>query len=57
MSKITFQRLIATLMIIMVIFIDIPSVFKDILMIFLSLAFFFSTFDFIKRKKIDSQNL
>ncbi len=56
MSKIPFQRLIATIMLIVVIFIDVPSVFKDILMILLSLVFFFSTFNFIKSKK-ESSNL
>lgn len=57
MSKTTFQRLIATIMIIIVIFIDIPSVFKDFLMIILSLLFFFSTFNFIKAKKKESLNI
>ena len=54
MSKITFQRIVATLMILIVIFIDIPSTFKDVLMILLSLVFFFSTFNFIKTKKEES---
>lgn len=56
MSKITFQRLIATIMVIIVIFIHVPSVFKDVLMILLSLAFFFSTFNLIKAKKEESSN-
>lgn len=51
MKKETFQRLVATIMIVMVIFIDIPSVFKDFIMIILSLLFFFSTLNIIKKKK------
>lgn len=57
MSKTTFQRLIATIMIIVIIFIDIPSVFKDLLVIIFSLIFFFSTFNFIKTKREDSSIL
>ncbi len=57
MSKTTFQRLVATIMIVIVIFIDVPSVFKDFLMIILSLLFFFSTFNFIKLRKKESINL
>ncbi|MDQ1282188.1 MAG: hypothetical protein QG630_539 [Patescibacteria group bacterium] len=57
MSKIAFQRLIATIMLIVVIFIDVPSVFKDVLIIILSVVFFFSTFNFIKSKRKESTNL
>jgi uncharacterized membrane protein len=57
MSKTAFQRLIATIMLIVVVFIDVPSVFKDILMILLSIVFFFSTFNFIKTKKQESINI
>jgi hypothetical protein len=55
MSKTTFQRLIAWAVIFLVIFIDVPSVFKDIILIFLSLVFFFSTFNFLRLKRDQSK--
>ncbi|MBP9766096.1 MAG: hypothetical protein KBD12_02640 [Candidatus Pacebacteria bacterium] len=57
MKKETFQRLISAIMIFIVIFIDIPSVFKDLLIIILSLVFLFSTFNFLKKKKEEENSL
>jgi L-asparagine transporter-like permease len=51
MSKNLFQRLLALLFVLIVIFIDIPSVFKDLLIIILSIALFLSTYNILKRKK------
>lgn len=48
MSKRLFQRLLAALFIVLVLFIDIPGIFKDALIIILSISLFISTFD-IKR--------
>ena len=57
MKKVNFQRLVATIIILLVVFIDIPSVFKDFLIILLSFAFFISTFNVIKKKKIEENVL
>jgi len=50
MSKVFFQRLLSIFLTLVVIILAIPSIFKDFLIIFLALLFFFSTFEF-KRKK------
>lgn len=51
MSKRFFQRLIAVLFIVIILFIDIPSVFKETIIIVLSLGLFLSTFDIRSRNK------
>lgn len=51
MSKNFFQRLIAVLMILIAWLVEVPSVFKDLVFIFLALALFVSTFDIFKNKK------
>lgn len=52
MSKRFFQRLIAILIIVFILFIDIASVFKDVFFIILSIALFLSTFDIRRNKRV-----
>lgn len=51
MSKRFFQRLIAILFIVLVLFIDIPQVFKEVIIIVFSIALFLSTFDIRRNKR------
>lgn len=52
MSKRFFQRLIAVLFIVLILFIDIANVYKEVIIIVFSLALFLSTFN-IRRPKRD----
>lgn len=51
MSKRFFQRLIAILFIILVLFIDLPSVLKEVIIIVFAVALFLSTFDIRRNKR------
>jgi len=51
MSKRFFQRLIAVLIIVLVLFVDVAGVFKDAIMIVFSVALFLSTFDIRRNKR------
>lgn len=52
MSKRFFQRLIAVLIIVFIFFINISSIFKDILFIMFAILLFLSTFDIRKNKRV-----
>lgn len=52
MSKRFFQRLIAVLFIVLILFIDIANVYKEVITIVFSVALFLSTFN-IRRPKRD----
>lgn len=57
MTKKFFQRLLLTIIILLIIFIHVPSIFKDTLIILFSLALFLSTFDVYPKKKHRTENL
>ena len=57
MSKKFFQRLILTLIILVVLFIHVLSIFKDVLIILFVLFLFLSTFDIYPKKKNRSETI
>lgn len=56
MTKNIFQRLLALFIILLVWLINIPSIFKDGILILLAITLFISTFDIYKRRNKDIQN-
>lgn len=57
MTKKFFQRTLLTIIILLVIFIDVLSIFKETLIILFSLALFLSTFDVYPKKKNREEHL
>ncbi|MEI6352355.1 MAG: hypothetical protein WCO35_00230 [Candidatus Nomurabacteria bacterium] len=57
MTKKFFQRSILTLIILLTMFIHVPSIFKDTLIILFVLFLFLSTFDIYPKKKNRSETI
>ncbi|MFO0744036.1 MAG: hypothetical protein U0469_03245 [Candidatus Paceibacterota bacterium] len=57
MTKRFFQRLLLTIIVLLAIFIHVPNIFKDALIILLSAALFLSTFDVYPKKKQRTENV
>ncbi len=57
MSKKNFQRLASAFIIIIVLFIHIPSIFKDISLIVISVAIFLSTYLYYPKTKSEDNDM
>lgn len=52
MNRTIFQRLVAIIFVALILFINVPTVFKEVVMVLLSIGLFLSTFTGVKRDRV-----